>query len=155
MKQVEARLALIVAQMRRDWGAVEHMGARAFSVDPAHGAPEAALVAMSLHHAYQAFESLLERLSRALGLPLPTGERSHQVLLEEAGIDIPGVRSALVPEEARRAWQELLRFRHFFRHAYHVDLEPSELTTNREHLASAIVMTGPRVAAAIDGLVSN
>jgi len=107
---------------------------------------------MSLHHAYQVFESLLERMARALGMALPSGERSHQDLLDEACADLPGLRPALVPEAARHAWQELLRFRRFFRHAYHADLNPVELSKNRDHLALAIAATEPRIHAAIDAL---
>jgi len=151
----DARLALLVAQARRDWGAVIALRDRAFSVDPMVGAPEMALVAISLHHAYQAFESLLERICRALALPVPVGERSHQELLDEAAIDIPGVRPALLPEDARRPWQELLRFRHFFRHAYSVELDPEELASNREQLARAISATQHRIVAVIDGLAGD
>lgn len=110
-------------------------------------------MAIALHHAYQAFESLLVRISRALEIPVPEGERWHQDLLSEASLEIPGVRGAVVPPEARRAWQELLRFRHFLRHAYPAELEPADLRKNAALLDDATRLTAPRVDAVVDALL--
>ena len=63
MSPDEARLALLRAELRRDWQQAERHLAGARSVDPAEGDAQAALVALSLDHAYQSFETLL----RALG----------------------------------------------------------------------------------------
>lgn len=140
-----ARVALAAAQIARDWSAVESHRERASSVEPDAGGAEAALVAVSLHHAYQAFESLLERVARALELPVPAGPRAHQELLDDAALDVPGVRDAVVDEPAARAWQRVLRFRHFFRHAYLVELDAVELGKVRACLDEAVVSTRPRV----------
>ena len=50
------------------------------------------------------------------------------------------------PAEARAAlaqanWDGLLRFRHFLRHAYVVDLSPSDLALNRARLDRAVAAT--------------
>lgn len=58
-----ARVALAIAQVRRDWDAVMTHRDRADSVDPGGSEAHAALVALTLHHCYQAFESLLERVT--------------------------------------------------------------------------------------------
>lgn len=65
MSPTDARLVLIAAECRRDWATVEAHLARARSVDPATGPAEAALVALSLDHAYQAFETVLRRARRS------------------------------------------------------------------------------------------
>lgn len=155
MSPAEARIALLAAQLRADWDAVGTNRDKALSVSPSTGAPEAALVAMSLHHAYQAFESLLIRLARALDLPAPTGERSHQEILDAACLEIPGVRQPVVPAPARRAWQELLRFRHFLRHAYAAELDPDELRRNAARLDEAVGLTAPSVEAIVTSLLSD
>lgn len=153
MSPTDARVALLAAQIRADWDAVVSNRDRSRSVDPGIGAPECALVAIALHHAWQAFESLLVRISRALEIPVPEGDRWHQELLSEASLDIPGVRGAVVPAEARRSWQELLHFRHFLRHAYAAELEPAELRKNAAFLDDATRLTAPRVEAMVDALL--
>lgn len=152
MNPPDPRRLLAAAQIERDWRAVEDQLARARAAEPTAGQPEAAMVALSLHHAYQAFESLLERFARALDLPVPAGPRSHQDLLDDASLELPGLRPALVPEAARSSWQDLLRFRHFLRHAYLVELSPLELLRNRESLARALTLTRESVREALDAL---
>lgn len=50
------------------------------------------------------------------------------------------------------AWQDLLRFCHFFRHAYAVELDPVELTRTRDRLEAAVSATGPTIAAVVGAL---
>ncbi len=82
MSPSDARVVLLRAEVRRDWSAVLDHRARADSVDPGDSEPNAAFVAMALHHAYQAFETLLLRLERSLGLPGRDGERWHERIRE-------------------------------------------------------------------------
>jgi hypothetical protein len=117
------------------------------SYDPAHGAPEAAFVALALDHAYQAFETLLVRLEEALGLPRRTGANWHGHLLDDAQLDLAGMRPALLSAEATRSWRELLKFRHFLRHAYSADLDPAAVAENRRHLENAVDATLAPMAA--------
>ena len=147
-----ARVLAAAADIARDWDAVEAQCARAQDVDAAASAPNAAYVAVALDHAYQAFESLLVRVERMLDLPARTGERWHAEILRDACLPIDGLRPALVPQEAQRAWQHILAFRHFFRHAYRVELEPAKLATNAAHLEAAIEICRPSIAALIDAL---
>lgn len=74
MSPLDTRVAMLLDELRRDWGAVESSLERARSTDSAESAPAAAYVALALDHAYQAFESMLVRIERALALP----ERSRQ-----------------------------------------------------------------------------
>lgn len=53
-------------------------------------------------------------------------------LLREAAEPLPGIRPALVEGAALGDWDELRRFRHFFRNAYAAVLEWAPL---REHAA--------------------
>jgi len=86
----------------------------------------AAVVALGLHRWYTAVESLLERVERAFGT-LPIGQRWHSELLIGATRELATVRPAIVSASALGPLQELLRFRHFLRHAYAVELDPNKL----------------------------
>jgi hypothetical protein len=129
---------MLRAEIERDWEMVVAQRALARSVDPSAGAPEAALVALSLDHAYQAFENVLVRLERALGLPARTGSDWHRSLLADAALRVAGLRPALFPAEVERDWDDLRRFRHFLRHAYPLDLDAHRLARSLEHLERAI-----------------
>ena len=152
MSAADARTAALRAELASDLRAVERHLAAARSVDPGDGGPQAALVALSLHHAYQAFESLLVRVHAALGLGAPEGATWHSRLLEQAGGEIDGLRPALYPEAAGHHWRALLRFRHFLRHAYTANLDPMELRRNVEHLGQAVDLSAPYLEAAVGAL---
>ena len=145
MSPADARASVLASEIERDWSSVLSQLARAKSVDPEQGAPQAALVAFSLHHAYQAFESLLLRLERGLGLPERSGDNWHNALLQDAKMPIEGVRPAVFPSAVAASWQELLRFRHFLRHAYSVDFDVERLRRNVERLEEVTSGTEPQV----------
>jgi len=147
-----AREQLLVAELRRDWAQVEARLQEASAYDPGTGKPFASHVALMLAHAYEAFETLLVRVERALGLPPRSGERWHTDILEAAALDLPDVRPACIPSAALPDWHAVRRFRHFLRHAYAVDLDPSELTRARTHLTTAVRTTSGTVARLVDAL---
>ncbi len=62
MSPADSRTAFLCAECRRDWEAVKAHLSRARATDPSRGEAQAALVALSLDHAYQAFETILVRL---------------------------------------------------------------------------------------------
>ncbi len=109
MSPTDARVAVLLQEIRRDWESVRAHAARAEGTDPASGAPEAAYVALSLDHAYQALETLILRVERALGLPERAGATWHAALLADASREVPGLRPAVVPREALPDWEALLR----------------------------------------------
>lgn len=152
MSPLDARLSKLASDLRREWDQVRLHAQRAASVDPSRGEPEAALVALSLDHAYQAFESLLIRLERGLGLPERGGATWHAQLLFEAADPIPGLRPAVYPAEVELEWDALRRFRHFLRHAYAVALDPEKLCASAERLARAIAASEPLVRGLLDAL---
>ncbi|MDY0003355.1 MAG: hypothetical protein RBU30_18800 [Polyangia bacterium] len=104
--------------------------------------PMLAVIAVALHHAYGAVESALERIARAFeGKPEPT-ERWHQELLDQMSLDLPGVRPLVIRPETRRSLALILAFRHFFRHAYAVPLDPVRIAqTGQALLSSAPLVT--------------
>lgn len=152
MNAERSRVALMRAELERDWKAVQDRLRKAQSIDPRQGDAASALVALSLDHAYQAFETLLLRVDRALELPERSGPSWHVELLSDAALELDGVRPAIFPEEASPHWHALLRFRHFLRHAYAVDLDPDELQKNTTHLDRAVALTAARVQALLASL---
>ena len=149
MTSEEARCLALRADLVRNWEMVREHLARARSVSPAAGAPEASHVALSLDHAYQAFETLLVRLERALGLAPRIGAGWHAALLDAAGRELPGLRDAVFPPSARDDWAALLGFRHFLRHAYLVELDANKLATNTVRLERAVAATAASVQALV------
>ena len=150
-----ARAALLRAEIARDWQQVRTLAERVNSVDASKGPAEAALVALSLDHAYQAFETLLLRVERALGLPERTRAGWHRSLLSDAALEIPELRPAIVPRPVEPTWDQLRRFRHFLRHAYAVDLDPERLTKNVQGLLSAVNATDPHIVALLTALATD
>ncbi len=86
-----------------------------------------ALAAVALHGWYTGLETLLERIARQLDGEVPEGPRWHRALLGQLAVDVPGVRPAVMQRELLGPLAELLGFRHFFRHAYGVVLDGSQL----------------------------
>ncbi len=143
---------MVVAECRRDWSEVKRQLGKAASVDPAVGEPQAALVALSIAHAYQAFETILLRVERALGLEERSGGAWHTALLADSGLPLPGVRPAIYPAEMASDWHALLGFRHFLRHAYGVDLDPARLESNRARLQQVVTSTDGWIEALLGSL---
>jgi len=91
------------------------------------GRPALAEAAVAIHHAYGAIESALSRIARAIDDGLPEGADWHQSLLHAMALAIDKVRPAVLRVETRTLLQRLLGFRHFFRHAYAIDLDGTRL----------------------------
>ena len=92
------RLSALRVEVERDWQQVQRHARTCGATDPALGPPHAALVALALDHAYQAFEQVLVRVEQALRLPGRTGQHWHRQLLADASAPLPQVRPALLPK---------------------------------------------------------
>lgn len=55
---------------------------------------------------------------------MPAGPSWQAELVAQLRVEVHGVRPAVVPSEAASDLTELRQFRHFFRNAYLVDLDP-------------------------------
>ncbi len=152
MTAQDARRAALIGEISRDWEMVRRHLERSRSVAPGRGVAESALVALSLDHAYQAFETMLIRAERALGLAPRSGGEWHRAALADAALELPGVRPAIVPLEVERDWDEVRRFRHFLRHAYTVELDAVRLVKVVDHLERAVAATDPGITSLVASL---
>ena len=102
------------------------------------GRPTLAEAAVALHHAYGAIESALSRIARDIDDGPPEGSDWHQALLHTMALAIDKVRPAVLGAETRALLQRLLGFRHFFRHAYAIDLDGTRLDDLRACARAAL-----------------
>jgi hypothetical protein len=115
------------------------------------GRAELMLVAVNLHGYYTALETLLERVARLLDEHVPEGPSWHVDLLAQMQVEIPGLRPPAIDPTVVEDLHELRKFRHFFRNAYVLDLDPEHVRRHADRLERIRLP----VAAAIDRLLSH
>jgi hypothetical protein len=150
------RLARLAVEARVDLRALEDRAAEVVGLlndwarDGSLDRPSLVLVAANLHGWYTGLETLLERVARLLDGEVPGGPAWHVELLSQAAIAVPGVRPAILPPAVLGDLHELRKFRHFFRNAYGLDLDPGRVRIQAESLARV----HPLVATSVGALVS-
>lgn len=105
-------------------------------VDAPEDRGTAALVAVSLHRYYTGIENIFERVDRTLGAVPPASPTWHRDLLWGASRPLADARPAVITAKTARLLEQLLSFRHFFRHAYSVELDAARLVVLVDTLAA-------------------
>jgi uncharacterized protein YutE (UPF0331/DUF86 family) len=77
---------------------------------------ELAGTAALLHNLYNGVENILKQIFIFQNIEIPEGKSSHKELLETA------VNNNIISEKCKDSFGEYLAFRHFFSHAYALDL---------------------------------
>lgn len=83
-------------------------------------------MAYQIHNLYGAYEELFEIVADFFENEIK-GAKYHSDLPGRMKIEIEGIRPALISEESFCAFDELRRFRHLFRHAYNMELDPKRV----------------------------
>jgi len=88
-------------------------------------------VAYYLHNLYSAFESIFQRIVVVFENQVSDRAAWHAELLRRMTLDIEGIRPHLVGPATFDGLDELRRFRHLFRGAYRLRLDPARLALVR------------------------
>ncbi len=83
---------------------------------PSLSTPELAGVATLLHNFYNGTENIIKRILINKDIPIPQGNSWHKELLDLA------VNAEIISPHVKEHLGEFLAFRHFFSHAYAMDL---------------------------------
>jgi hypothetical protein len=120
--------SLLAADLRAQWRVIEEVYRRVEerrrAVTDAPASVEA--LAYQLHNLYGACEQLFELIARAFENQIDA-RRYHADLLRRMKTEIEGVRPALLSDALERDLNELRAFRHFFRHAYGIELKADQV----------------------------
>ncbi len=82
---------------------------------------ELAGVATLLHNFYNGLENIIKQIFLSQKIILPEGQSWHKDLIQIA------VKQNIISEECKNILGEYLAFRHFFNHAYALDLYPDKI----------------------------
>ena len=85
------------------------------------------VIGYHLHNLYNAFENIFQNIAAVFENSIDEVAQWHSQLLERMRLDLMPLRPAIIDDEAYDALGELRRFRHLFRHAYIVKLDPLRL----------------------------
>jgi len=88
---------------------------------------ELAGVAAYLHSFYNGIENILKQIFISIKLTVPNGNSWHKELLEKA------VQNEIITEKCKLNLGQYLAFRHYFSHAYSLDLFPERMATLVEY----------------------
>lgn len=119
---------------------------RAILDDPRWRQPEeewigADLLARRVHDFFNAVEDAAYRVSNDINGEVPAGPSGHKDLIARVLAEVPGKRRPLFSAELTSELDEILRFRHFFRHAYGAELDPGKV---REQ-ADRVLRIAPKI----------
>lgn len=123
----ELGLRVLHAEMLDDAAIIADAARTAESRLEGGSAPEIEGAAFHLARAYNALERMALRVAKAFENQVNDREGRHIGLLRRLALDVPGVRPALFPRSLLPAIQDLRAFRHVFRHAYDLRLDPERL----------------------------
>ncbi|MBC7339546.1 MAG: hypothetical protein H5U04_06755 [Firmicutes bacterium] len=116
IEDANRRQARLYEKLERSWGRYRAAGEYSSLVE----------TAFYLNQLYSGYERVLEAVAEVFGNSVE-GPGRHKSLLEKMRLHVKGLRPALVGDEAFWCLNELRAFRHFFRHAYDIDLEPGKV----------------------------
>jgi len=115
--------------VQADLDSIARLYAEIGQPDLPEDAPQDQLIVLSyrLHNLYNAFENIFRNVAAVFENHVDEAAGWHAQLLRHMRLDLTPVRPALIDESAYEKLDELRRFRHLFRSAYGVQLDPERL----------------------------
>lgn len=129
------KFLILERSVRADLEAIDRLYAALGTPQLAMSDPEEKIIAVAyrLHTLYTAFENIFRNIAAAFENDLRDRAGWHRELLQRMKLDLLPIRPAVIDNEAHDDLDELLRFRHFFRTAYGVPLNPARLDLALRH----------------------
>ncbi len=90
---------------------------------------ELAGLATLIHNFYNGIENIIKQVLRSISIEIPKDPSWHQRLLNKAK------NESIISKKLADKLKEYLAFRHFFAHAYALDLHPSKIEALIEKIA--------------------
>ncbi len=150
MKIAAPEALTLAAVIQRDLAAIAGLEAHIAQL-PAQGLSRLELdsLGFALHNLYNALENSFAQTSLTFENHVKDRARWHRELLEKMFLDLTPLRPAVLPAPCRPLLNDLLGFRHLFRHAYEMQLDPGKLAG----LRARWLAEGPWVRAALEGFL--
>lgn len=120
---------ILERSIQTDLDAIEETYAKIEGVQLDEKAGEEPLIVLAyhLHGLYNAFENIFLQIAAAFENNLSDQSGWHTQLLQRMTLNLTPIRPAIINQEAYEHLDELRRFRHVFRHSYHIKLDVTRL----------------------------
>lgn len=128
---------VISSEIKAQLGQLERVLAKLIERDAQFASGEPVVfegAAYHVHNYYSAVEDLLKIVAAAFENNIDDASRWHSELIDRMTLEIEGVRPRLLSGETASLLHRLRSFRHFFRHAYRVELDGAEIQANIERV---------------------
>lgn len=97
-----------------------------------------AAAAFEINRNYNILAKAFERLCETFENHLEKTGSYHDTLIERVTLDLKGIRPAFLPADAVRDVRELKGFRHLFRNAYDLDLDPLRIAAAADNASRPV-----------------
>lgn len=123
------KILLLISNIERDLIAIEtiYQELETYSFSQDSHKDTLIVIAYHLHNLYNAFENIFLNIARTFENSIDNQSQWHAKLLEQMTLSINPLRPVVIDEVAYDCLDELRRFRHIFRHAYLIKLDPMRL----------------------------
>lgn len=119
MEALIADIATDMRLLRKEMESIERKISRLKDEqDPENVDSHNKAIAATLHSLYSGYETIIERVIRAVDGDVPLGKQYHIMLLKRAMNAIEDVRPAIISIETFKLLDELRTYRHKFRNIY-------------------------------------
>lgn len=94
-------------------------------------------LAYQLHNLYSLYEDIFKEIAETFENNIDKSSNYHKNLLIRMKLSIPNIRPSVLSNENYLIINELLSFRHVFRHAYNYTLSPDKMEILRDKILNS------------------